>query len=86
MVTIDFKPEMESRLAEQAAALGVSVEVFIQQIMESILGAPVPLESQQRKQRFHDWLKSHAHITAPPLSDEAISRDSIYGGREDRQL
>ena len=32
------------------------------------------------------WAASHDYITAPPLSDEAVSRDEIYREREDSQL
>jgi hypothetical protein len=37
-------------------------------------------------EKWNEWLHSHDYIKAPPLSDEAISRESIYGEREDKQL
>ncbi|MBA2647201.1 MAG: hypothetical protein H0U81_10410 [Pyrinomonadaceae bacterium] len=54
-VTIELKPEVETRVAEQAAARGVSVERYIEGVLEShalrpsldeIL-APVRLEFQE---------------------------------------
>lgn len=39
----------------------------------------------ERAQALLQWVESR-RITAPPLSDEAISRESIYGEREDSQL
>ncbi|MBA3712501.1 MAG: hypothetical protein H0W76_08625 [Pyrinomonadaceae bacterium] len=54
-VTIELKPEVETRVAEQAAARGVSVEEYIEGVLEShalrpsldeIL-APVRLEFQE---------------------------------------
>jgi hypothetical protein len=41
---------------------------------------------EQWIKEFEEWLDSHDHITAPPLSDETISRESIYREREDSQL
>jgi len=40
---------------------------------------------EERAQALLQWVESR-RITAPPLSDEAISRESIYGEREDSQL
>jgi len=86
ILRVELKPETESRIAEQASSQGVSVEEYVQRVLESIISSPLPTTLQERKERFEDWLKSHSHITAPPLSDEAISRESIYGEREDRRL
>lgn len=33
---------------------------------------------QERADAFVEWARSHAPRNAPPLSDEAISRESIY--------
>ncbi|MGL4618111.1 hypothetical protein [Chroococcidiopsis sp.] len=30
---------------------------------------------------FREWVESHRGLNLPPLSDEAISRESIYGER-----
>jgi hypothetical protein len=40
---------------------------------------------EQWIEEFEEWLDSHDYITAPPLSDETISRESIYREREDSQ-
>jgi len=40
---------------------------------------------EERAQALLWWAESQ-RITAPPLSDEAIGRESIYGEREDSQL
>ena len=85
-ITVELTPETESRIAEQAASQGVSVEEYVQKVLESVIGVRLPAPLHERKERFERWLKSHSYITAPPLSDEAISRESIYGEREDRQL
>ncbi len=85
-VTIELKPEIEIRIAEQAAAQGVTVKEYIQSFLESIITASKPATAQERVQRFKHWLKNHTRSAAPPLSDEAISRESIYTEREDNQL
>jgi hypothetical protein len=85
-VTLELKPEIEARVREQAAVQGISVEGYIQKVIESIVAAPSPTTSEERRRMFEEWIKSHSYIEAPPLSDEAISRESIYGEREDRQL
>lgn len=76
-VTLELKPEIEARIAEQAAAEGVTVEEYIQRVIESIIIAPAPATSKERLQMFEEWLDSHSYIKTPPLSDEAISRESI---------
>jgi hypothetical protein len=36
---------------------------------------------QEWVKAFHEWVESHRDLNLPPLSDEAISRESIYGER-----
>ncbi|MGV3723506.1 MAG: hypothetical protein ACO1SX_21635 [Actinomycetota bacterium] len=44
--------------------------------------APLPFYAtatpEERAQAFVEWAESHTPRNAPPLSDEAISRESIY--------
>lgn len=76
-------------LKAKAEALGVTLTSLLQPLteepngtMEKTFYERTPAE---RAQAFLEWAASH-DINAPPLSDEAISRDSIYGEREDNQL
>lgn len=88
-VTLDLKPEVEERIVAEAKARGLSVEDYIQQELESKLGTPAPSEAlpyEEWLRLFDEWVHSHDYIKAPPLSDEAISRESIYREREDAQL
>jgi hypothetical protein len=39
------------------------------------------LKPRQRMQAFQEWVESHRAMELPDLSDEAISRESIYGER-----
>jgi predicted HicB family RNase H-like nuclease len=88
-VTLELKPEVEDRIKAEAVAHGLSVEAYIQRELESKLVAndrPNEIPYDEWLNRFNDFLKSHDYIKAPPLSDEAVERESIYREREDEQL
>jgi predicted DNA-binding protein len=89
-VTLQLKPEVEERIAAEAKARGLSVETYILEVLEkeatngeASFASTATLEEWKRA--FREWvnIKRPAH---PPLSDEAISRESIYREREDAQL
>lgn len=46
---------------------------------------PRSLSPQEKAQTFREWVSRLPVSAAPPLSDEAISRESVYT-REDEQL
>jgi hypothetical protein len=85
-IVLQLEPELESRLIAQAAAQGKSAEELLKTIVEQLLltalSTPISLSPQERAERFLRWSKSHASLQAPLLSDEVISRESIYT-RED---
>ena len=88
-VTLELKPEVEERIIAEAKARGLSVEDYIQQELEAKVLTPERAEQlpyEEWLQKWNEWLGSHDYIKAPPLSDEAISRESIYREREDKQL
>ena len=90
-VTLELKPEIEERVAALAARQGVSVEEYIQNFLESLTSvdeetAYDSMTPEQWAREFEEWVDSHDYITAPPLTDEAMSRESIYREREDSQL
>jgi hypothetical protein len=85
-ITLKLKPEIEAQLIAQAAQRGVSIE----QLLETAIGMFVdanrseqPIAPQEKAARFSQWARNHA-VTAP-LSDTAVSRESIYT-REDEML
>ena len=90
-ITLILKPEIEAQLFAQAAAKGVSVEQYLQSWIETNLATEIEKPFYQTAttvewvDAFTAWANSHSS-DAPPLSDEAISRESIYREREDRQL
>ncbi|HEV7473655.1 MAG TPA: hypothetical protein VGN90_06390 [Pyrinomonadaceae bacterium] len=85
-VTLELKPEVEEQLEVQARDSGLSVKDYLQKRVEEMVSAPKPQTAKTPEERVRLWqefLNSHDYITAPPLSDEAISRESIYRERED---
>jgi hypothetical protein len=90
-IQLQLKAEIEARLIAQATKEGLSVEVYLECLIEDSL-------TTQEEQSFsqvatqEEWetaltnlINSPAFALAPPLSDVAISRDSIYT-REDEML
>ena len=82
-ITLNLKPEVEASLIERSEQLGLSPERYV----ESILEEPHMLNSgryisdpKARARAFMDWVNSHR--PTEPLSDEAISRESIYSDHD----
>ena len=65
------------RGAEDVIELGVDT---IRQRLHAATPAANTLSSEEWSKAFHAWVDSHSTET-PLLSDEAISRESIYGDR-----
>lgn len=88
-VTLELRPEVEEQLEAQASESGLSVKDYLEKRVEEMLSDSEPQLAktpQERVRLWNEWLSSHDYIQAPPLSDEAISRESIYAEREDKQL
>jgi hypothetical protein len=90
-ITLILKPEVEAQLITQATAKGIPVEQYLQFWIETSLATETKQLFYQTAtpaewvDAFTAWANSHSS-DALPLSDEAISRESIYREREDRQL
>lgn len=86
-LTIELSDEKAAALKAQAAAHGLTVELWVRQIAELHAEAQTAsianLQTTNPKEwarRFHEWAESHDRTT-PLLSDEAVSRESIYADR-----
>ena len=78
-ITLDLKPEMQAGLLALADASGVSLEQYILAMVENTVRPHSPLSPQERAAA---WIESAKRFPdTPPLSDEAISRENIYGDR-----
>ncbi|MBK1986986.1 hypothetical protein A0J48_005430 [Sphaerospermopsis aphanizomenoides BCCUSP55] len=90
-IQLQLKPEIEARLIAEAAAKGVSVEVYLESLIEASLTSKEKQSFSQAATQeewetaLTDLINSPAFTLAPPLSDAAISRESIYT-REDEML
>jgi len=74
---VDFAAMIES----QAEARGLSVEGFLHLLLEEreSKAQRAKLSPAEKSRLWREWAASHRDTT--PLSDEAISRESIYGER-----
>ncbi|MBI3209597.1 MAG: hypothetical protein HYZ37_11950 [Candidatus Solibacter usitatus] len=84
-VVIELSKEQASVLKAQAEAQGLTVEGWFQEIAghHAPPGSIAHLQKTDPREwarRFHEWAESHDRTT-PLLSEEAISRESIYPDR-----
>ena len=81
-VTLELPPEVEASFVAQARAKGVPIDAFLQDYL--IQHAPpvelLQMSTEEWERAFEEWADSFPDV--PPLSDEAVSRESIYT-RED---
>lgn len=80
-VSLNFKPEIEAELLAQAQTSGMIVEEYLLSIVEgALLSEPHKTSSaQERAAAYEAW--SANHRLTPPLSNQAVSREAMYGGR-----
>jgi hypothetical protein len=88
-VKLDLSPEVEKRLADLAQARGVSVEGYIQELIEASTASfrESSFETRTPEERataWKEWADSHSHRNGPEILDD--SREGIYREREDSQL
>jgi hypothetical protein len=89
-ITIEIDQLTAARLQAQADAQGLTLDALLRSITEMWNGTHdksfyETAPPEERARAVEEWANQH-RSSAPPLSDEAISRDSIYGEREDKQL
>lgn len=81
--------EILQKLKARADAQGVSLSFLLQPLViedyDESTKTFFERTPEERATAFLQWAESH-RITASTLSGEAISRESIYADREDRQL
>jgi hypothetical protein len=77
-VTLNLRPETQARLQVQAVAAGMSPEEYLLAIVESTpfsAGA----NPQRQEERAAPWIEAAGRLSDTPLlSDEAVSRESMY--------
>jgi len=79
-VTIELSPELEAGLAALAAARGIGLTEYVQHLLEEQVSTRA--EHIAPAERAAAWRASVKGLPLrPPLSDAAVSRDSIYDVR-----
>jgi hypothetical protein len=81
-VTLDLPPDKEAAFQAEAQARGLSLkqwmlEVADQQVQPVSIAHLQKTDPQEWARHFDAWVDSH-NPNGPVLSDEAMSRDSIY--------
>lgn len=87
-MAIQLSPEQEQVVGKAIHAglirvpddvVGIGIETIRQQL-DARPPATAALSAEEWSRELHAWIHSHTR-TSPVLSDEAISRDSVYGTR-----
>jgi len=81
-VTLKISPEIEAGLLTQAQASGMTLEEYVLSVVEgaALLKPQDSLSAEERAAAFEAWAAGHR--ATPALSDYAVSRESIYNGRD----
>ena len=91
-VTIELPPDIEAGLLAQAQSEGLAVSEYVQNLVReqietrsanvTMLGRPAyDLPPEEWVRQFHEWTQGHAKLDLPILSDDDISRESIFAER-----
>jgi hypothetical protein len=82
-VTLDLPSQVEQAYLAEAQARGVSLDTLVRDLLleRQPALAPAEITPEEWVKEFHAWVNNPAHKDLPLLSDEAISRDFIYGER-----
>lgn len=77
---LEVQPDIAEKIAAQAAEQGISVDAYLRLLVEQRqekTTSQKTLSPQEKARLWREWAASHNPNT-PFLSDEAISRESIY--------
>ncbi len=79
-ITLELPPEMENRLLTQAKLRGLSLDVYLMEILSlSVAADALPTKlSPNEANRLLDGAADLVPAGIAPLSDHAMGRDSIY--------
>jgi hypothetical protein len=80
-MTVTLPPDVEDAYRAQAVAKGQPLDQVVRDVL--IANQPAPSEAElsadEWMRRLDEW--THSHTDLPVLSDEAMSRESIYADR-----
>jgi len=81
LTMLEVAPELASKIQARARERGVSVDVYLRELIDEKRTESERrngLSSQERVALLRQWASGHSSNT-PLLSNDAISRDNIYG-------
>ena len=82
-VTLDLPPQVEEAYLAEAQARGLPLSEIVREVLVAARPA-VPaseVSPEEWVRQFEAWVHSHDADNLPLLSDEDISRESIYRDR-----
>lgn len=80
-VTIQLPSDIEAELLAQANAQGLDLPQYVEHVLRERV-PPRTASSNSPAERAKGWRESARDLpNTPPLSDDAISRESIYRDR-----
>ena len=80
---LEVEPEVASKIQARARERGVSVDLYLRELIDekgTERERSNGLSPQERVRLLREWASGHSTST-PLLSDDAISRERIYGQR-----
>lgn len=87
MSDLQITPELKNEIINAAMAQGLTVEEYLRTVIsrnQEIV--PKALTPQEKARAFRGWAENFPSKNSSPLSDEVISRESIYAERDNKQL
>jgi hypothetical protein len=78
-VTIELPADLEAGLVALAKAQGLGLPQYVQRVLKEQVS--VQAGGLSPAERAAAWLDTDGLPLTPPLSDEAISREGMYGPR-----
>jgi hypothetical protein len=79
-ITVELTPDVEARAATRAAALGLTLEAYLQRLLEEAVQAPASPVPSHEFERLLDALSAGQEL--PVLSSEATSPAGLYGDHD----
>lgn len=85
-INVEIPTDLEQRLEAEAAEHGLTAGEYLRLLLERVLGGsgsrPLWMTASKEEwlKAFDEWM-SRYDPTLPPLADQGISRESLYGDR-----
>ena len=78
-VRLELKPEVQDTLLAAAQARGVSLEAYLEQVIQDHAVNPPAVSEEEWEKELEAWVASFPET--PLLCDEAVSRESMNPDR-----